>query len=134
MFIKDGEDHGEKILSFKQPLVTFRKDPSAKTLQAQDVKGFLPLLAGGKVRIGQHVRVQFCWQIYEVADFKKMGQLTAAKVQRSSGRLLQIWGVKLGESLTLSIVLTLHRVVILGILTCNIPTRLDIWTPVPMLL
>jgi len=94
----------------------------------------MPLLADGKVRIGQHVLVQFCWQIYEVADFKKMGQLTAARVQRSSGRLLQIWGVKLGESLTLSILLTLHRVVILSILTCNIPTRWDIWTPVPMLL
>lgn len=94
----------------------------------------MPLLAGGKVRIGQHVPAQFCWQIYEVADFKKTGQLTAAIVQRSSGRLLQIWGVKLGESLSLSILLTLYRAVILGILTCNIPTRLDIWTPVPMLL
>lgn len=35
MSIKDGEDHGEKIFSFKEPIVTSRKDPSAKELQAQ---------------------------------------------------------------------------------------------------
>lgn len=31
MSIKDGEDHGEKIFSFKEPIMTFRKDQVRKS-------------------------------------------------------------------------------------------------------
>lgn len=75
----------------------------SKCIRAEgpDAKGFMPLLARGNVRLGQHVPDQFCGQIYEFADSKEMGQLTAARVQGGSGRLLWIWEVKLGGSLTL---------------------------------
>lgn len=33
--VKDGEDHEERIFSFKEPIVTFRMGPSVAELQAQ---------------------------------------------------------------------------------------------------
>ena len=69
--------------------------------EGPDAKGLMSLLAGGNVGLGQHVPGQFCWQIYEFADSQEMDQLTSARMQRCSRRPLQIWGVKLGGSLSL---------------------------------
>ena len=38
MSIKDGEDHGEKIFSFKEPIVTSRKDPSSFTSEVGELQ------------------------------------------------------------------------------------------------
>ena len=55
--------------------------------EGPDAKGFMPLLARGNVGLGQQVPGQFCWQIYDIADSKEMGQLNAARARECPGRL-----------------------------------------------
>lgn len=107
-----------KDFSLQRAKGDFQDQSKCSRAEGPDAKGFMSLLAGRNVRLGQQVPGQFCWQIYVIADSKEMGQLTTARATRCSGWLLQIKGVRLGGSLTLFLP-TLYRAVIFGILTVS---------------
>lgn len=76
-----------KDISLQRAKGDFQDWSKCSRAEGPDAKGFMPLLAGGNVRLGQQVPGQFCWQIYEIAHSKEIGQLTAAKARGCSGKL-----------------------------------------------